>query len=88
MPVPCFNVINGGEHAGNRLAFQEFFVIPTGAQSFKEAMQIGCEVFHTLKGVIRLKFGGDATMVGDEGGAALDAFESRAAMRPAGVTPR
>ncbi|KAJ1449957.1 alpha enolase [Pelagophyceae sp. CCMP2097] len=68
MPVPCFNVINGGEHAGNRLAFQEFFVIPTGAQSFKEAMQIGCEVFHTLKGVIRLKFGGDATMVGDEGG--------------------
>lgn len=39
MPVPCFNVINGGSHAGNKLAFQEYFVIPTGAKSFKEAMQ-------------------------------------------------
>ena len=44
MPVPCFNVINGGSHAGNKLAFQEFFVIPTGAASFSEAMKIGCEV--------------------------------------------
>jgi len=68
MPVPCFNVINGGEHAGNKLAFQEFFVIPTGAASFKEAMQIGCEVFHHLKKVIKAKFGGDATLIGDEGG--------------------
>ena len=48
MPVPCFNVINGGSHAGNKLAFQEYFVIPTGAKSFSEAMQIGCEVYHTL----------------------------------------
>ena len=40
MPVPCFNVINGGEHAGNKLAFQEFFIIPTGAETFKEAMQV------------------------------------------------
>merc|ERR1712021_97473 len=62
LPVPCFNVINGGDHAGNRLAFQEFFVIPTGAESFSEGMQIGCEVFHTLKGVIKAKFGGDATL--------------------------
>lgn len=68
LPVPCFNVINGGEHAGNKLAFQEFFVIPTGAESFKEAMQIGCEVFHNLKAVIKGKFGGDATLIGDEGG--------------------
>uniref|UniRef100_A0A7S2SSP1 phosphopyruvate hydratase n=1 Tax=Rhizochromulina marina TaxID=1034831 RepID=A0A7S2SSP1_9STRA len=68
MPVPCFNVINGGEHAGNKLAFQEFFVIPTGASSFSEAMQIGCEVFHNLKSVIKGKFGGDATLIGDEGG--------------------
>ncbi|GMI32766.1 hypothetical protein TeGR_g3034, partial [Tetraparma gracilis] len=68
LPVPCFNVINGGEHAGNRLAFQEFFVIPTGAESFSEAMEIGCEVFHNLKGVINKKFGGDATLIGDEGG--------------------
>ena len=44
LPVPCFNVINGGEHAGNKLAFQEFFVIPTGAETFSESMAIGCEV--------------------------------------------
>ena len=43
MPVPCFNVINGGSHAGNKLPFQEYFVIPTGATSFKEAMLIGTE---------------------------------------------
>lgn len=68
LPVPCFNVINGGEHAGNALPFQEFFVIPTGAQTFSEAMTIGCEVFHNLKKVIKAKFGGDATLIGDEGG--------------------
>ena len=68
LPVPSFNVINGGEHAGNKLAFQEFFVIPTGAASFSEGMQIGCEVFHNLKSVIKSKFGGDATLIGDEGG--------------------
>lgn len=68
MPVPCFNVINGGSHAGNKLAFQEYFVIPTGAKSFSEAMQIGCEVYHTLGKIIKSKFGGDATLIGDEGG--------------------
>lgn len=68
LPVPCFNVINGGEHAGNKLAFQEFFVIPTGAETFSESMVIGCEVFHNLKSVIKAKFGGDATLIGDEGG--------------------
>jgi len=68
LPVPCFNVINGGEHAGNKLAFQEFFVIPTGAETFSESMAIGCEVFHNLKSVIKSKFGGDATLIGDEGG--------------------
>jgi len=68
MPVPCFNVINGGSHAGNKLAFQEYFVIPTGAKSFSEAMQIGCEVYHTLGKIIKAKFGGDATLIGDEGG--------------------
>jgi enolase len=68
LPTPCFNVINGGEHAGNALAFQEFFIIPTGAESFREAMQIGCEVFHVLKGIIKQKYGGDATLIGDEGG--------------------
>lgn len=68
MPIPCFNVINGGSHAGNKLAFQEYFVIPTGAESFAEAMQIGCEVYHTLGKIIKAKFGGDATLIGDEGG--------------------
>jgi enolase len=68
LPTPCFNVINGGEHAGNKLAFQEFFIIPTGAETFKEAMIIGCEVFHNLKAIIKAKHGGDATLIGDEGG--------------------
>jgi len=68
LPVPCFNVINGGDHAGNRLAFQEFFIIPIGAETFSESMSIGCEIFHNLKSVIKAKFGGDATLIGDEGG--------------------
>jgi len=68
LPVPSFNVINGGSHAGNKLAFQEFMILPTGAKSFSEAMQMGCEVYHTLKGVIKAKYGQDATNVGDEGG--------------------
>jgi enolase len=68
LPTPCFNVINGGEHAGNKLAFQEFFIIPTGAETFREAMVIGCEVFHNLKAIIAAKHGGDATLIGDEGG--------------------
>lgn len=68
LPTPCFNVINGGSHAGNRLAFQEYFVIPTGAASFSEAMQMGCEVYHNLAKIIKAKYGGDATLIGDEGG--------------------
>merc|ERR1711953_1580630 len=68
MPVPSFNVINGGSHAGNRLACQEFMILPTGASTFKEALIIGCEVYHTLKGVIGEKYGQDACNVGDEGG--------------------
>merc|ERR1712014_430560 len=57
MPVPSFNVINGGSHAGNRLACQEFMILPVGASSFKEALQIGCEVYHNLKSVIKKKYG-------------------------------
>jgi len=68
LPVPCFNVINGGSHAGNKLAFQEYFIIPVEAESFKEAMRIGAECYHTLKSIIKKKFGGDATLIGDEGG--------------------
>jgi len=68
LPVPAFNVINGGSHAGNKLAMQEFMVLPVGATSFTEAMRMGAEVYHTLKGVIAAKYGQDATSVGDEGG--------------------
>ncbi|CAG8668768.1 15370_t:CDS:2 [Acaulospora colombiana] len=68
MPCPAFNVINGGSHAGNGLAFQEFMLLPTGASSFTESMKMGTETYHTLKKVIQAKYGLDATNVGDEGG--------------------
>eukprot|EP00004_Rigifila_ramosa_P000265 TRINITY_DN102_c0_g1_i1.p2 TRINITY_DN102_c0_g1~~TRINITY_DN102_c0_g1_i1.p2 ORF type:complete len:448 (-),score=124.52 TRINITY_DN102_c0_g1_i1:71-1381(-) len=68
MPVPAFNVINGGSHAGNKLAMQEFMILPVGATSFRQAMQMGTEVYHHLKKVIKDKYGQDATNVGDEGG--------------------
>jgi enolase len=59
LPCPAFNVINGGSHAGNKLAFQEFMLLPTGATSFTEAMKIGTETYHTLKKVITAKYGID-----------------------------
>jgi len=59
LPCPAFNVINGGSHADNRLAFQEFMLLPTGATSFSEAMKIGTETYHTLKKVIQKKYGLD-----------------------------
>jgi len=68
MPVPSFNVINGGKHAGNKLAMQEFMLLPVGAKSFSEAMRMGAEVYHNLKKVIKAKYGQDAVNVGDEGG--------------------
>nr|XP_006986965.3 bifunctional enolase 2/transcriptional activator-like [Peromyscus maniculatus bairdii] len=68
LPVPAFNVINGGSHAGNKLAIQEFMILPVGASSFREAMRNGAEVYHNLKNVIKEKYGKDATNVGDEGG--------------------
>jgi len=66
MPVPCMNVINGGSHADNSIDFQEYMIAPAGASSFAEAMDMGAEVFHSLKSV--LKKGGHITAVGDEGG--------------------
>jgi len=59
LPTPALNVINGGSHAGNKLAFQEFMLLPTGATSFTEAMKIGSETYHTLKKVISAKYGID-----------------------------
>lgn len=80
LPVPAFNVINGGSHAGNKLAMQEFMILPVGASSFKEAMRIGAEVYHNLKNVIKQKYGQDATNVGDEGGFAPNILENKEAL--------
>uniref|UniRef100_A0A8C9TK75 phosphopyruvate hydratase n=1 Tax=Scleropages formosus TaxID=113540 RepID=A0A8C9TK75_SCLFO len=80
LPVPAFNVINGGSHAGNKLAMQEFMILPVGASSFKEAMRIGAEVYHNLKSVIKEKYGKDATNVGDEGGFAPNILENKEAL--------
>ena len=66
LPVPLMNVINGGAHAANNLDFQEFMVVPHGADSFREALRMGAEVFHTLKGLLHDQ--GLSTSVGDEGG--------------------
>ena len=66
LPVPMMNVINGGAHAQNSLDVQEFMIVPVGADNFTEAIRMGVEVFHTLKGVLKDK--GYATGVGDEGG--------------------
>jgi len=68
LPVPSFNVINGGKHAGNKLAMQEFMLLPVGAKTFREAMRMGAETYHMLKKVIKEKYGQDAVNVGDEGG--------------------
>ena len=66
MPVPCFNVVNGGAHADNSVDVQEFMIVPIGAASFGEALRWGSEVFHALHGVLRAR--GLSTGVGDEGG--------------------
>ena len=68
LPCPAFNVINGGTHAGNKLAMQEFMILPIGADNFREALRIGCEVYQVLKKAIKEKYGQDAVNVGDEGG--------------------
>lgn len=68
LPVPSLNIVNGGQHAGNKLEIQEFMILPTGANSFKEAIQMGCEVYHNLKAVLKEKFGIAEINVGDEGG--------------------
>lgn len=66
LPVPMMNILNGGKHALDSVDFQEFMVVPAGASSFSEAVQWGCEIFHSLKSVLKSK--GYATSVGDEGG--------------------
>ncbi|MFZ4612229.1 MAG: phosphopyruvate hydratase [Bacteroidia bacterium] len=66
LPVPMMNILNGGSHADNSIDFQEFMVMPLGAESFSQALRMGTEVFHTLKKVLKSK--GYSTNVGDEGG--------------------
>jgi len=66
LPVPLMNVINGGAHADNSLDLQEFMILPVGAQTFRDALRIGSEVFHSLKAILHAD--GHATSVGDEGG--------------------
>ena len=68
LPVPMMNVINGGEHAGNELDFQEFMIMPVGANSFSEALRICAEVYHHMKKIVAKKYGKCSTNVGDEGG--------------------
>jgi enolase len=78
MPVPMLNVINGGAHANNKLDLQEFMIVPAGAQSFREALRCGAEVFQALKKLVAAK--GMSTAVGDEGGFAPDIASHAAAI--------
>ncbi len=92
LPVPMMNVLNGGAHADNRVDFQEFMVVPAGPASFSEALRIGTEVFHALKGWLHQR--GLGTAVGDEGGFAPDLDSNEQALQvlvsgieAAGFTP-
>ena len=76
MPLPMMNILNGGKHARNTVDFQEFMIMPVGAESFRDALRMGTEIYHTLKKI--LSADGKSTAVGDEGGFApdlKDAFE-------------
>ncbi len=68
LPVPMSNVINGGEHAGNDLEFQEFMIMPTGAESFSQGIRMVTEVYHELKEILISEYGKSAVNIGDEGG--------------------
>jgi enolase len=78
LPVPMMNIINGGAHADNPIDFQEFMIMPVGAESFREGLRWGAEIFHTLKK--RLKDAGHNTNVGDEGGFAPNLKSAQAGL--------
>lgn len=80
LPVPMMNVINGGEHAGNDLAVQEFLIEPVGADTCTEAIRMGVEVYQSLKEVLIAKYGRSAINVGDEGGFAPPLKKTREAL--------
>ncbi|MDY2938845.1 MAG: phosphopyruvate hydratase [Fusicatenibacter sp.] len=75
MPVPMMNILNGGRHADNTVDLQEFMIMPTGAESFREGLRMCVEIYHTLKGILKSR--GLSTAVGDEGGFAPDLKDSR-----------
>jgi enolase len=79
LPVPMMNIINGGKHAGNNLALQEFMVVPLGVKSLNDAVRIGSEVYMELKKLLKDNYGPSAINVGDEGGFAPPISESRTA---------
>lgn len=79
LPVPMMNVLNGGSHADSSVDFQEFMIMPVGAKSIKEAIQMGAEVFHALKKVLKGK--GQVTAVGDEGGFAPNLEDNEAPLK-------
>ena len=92
MPIPMMNILNGGKHADNTVDFQEFMIMPVGACCFKEALRMGSEIYHALKGLLKEK--GMSTGVGDEGGFAPDLPDAKAvlnviveAIRKAGYQP-
>ena len=78
LPVPMMNILNGGAHADSSVDFQEFMVMPVGAQSFAEALQIGAEIFHALRAILKQR--GQSTGVGDEGGFAPNLKSNREAV--------
>ena len=78
LPVPMMNILNGGAHADTNVDIQEFMVAPIGAQSFKESLRWGAEIYHSLKSVLKKK--GLATSIGDEGGFAPNLASNRAAL--------
>jgi enolase len=78
LPVPMMNILNGGAHADNPIDFQEFMVMPVGAENFSEALRCGAEIFHALKSALHAK--GLSTAVGDEGGFAPNIASARAAL--------
>ena len=80
LPLPFCNILNGGEHAGNNLAIQEFMILPIGAKSFSQAIQNVAEVYHTLKGILSKNYGKTAVNVGDEGGFAPNLSDTREAL--------
>jgi len=80
LPLPCCNIINGGEHAGNNLAIQEFMILPIGAPSFSHAIQNISEVYQNLKLLLKQKYGPSAINVGDEGGFAPNFNETHEAV--------